>query len=368
MRGLIALLAIVGLPALVLAQPDDPGRAPGFPPPVEIGGMHIDLTLLQVAVGMRNPLGSFKPLDERVQSVAIRGKVSPMPETAAAGVEELDDRHRLVGPVVVWRTDIASVVGDGQPIGVRNTSPDGNAGRRRLSRQLIRYPSKFSHPTPPAEQFDERYIHLSVREFHDSADLDAMPAHLDRVVVDLHVVHAANLDIVRLPLEATQAEIAPGVRVEIGTVESTLRAREPMYRGDDIRFKLLEFDLTYSIDRHPAELGGGWGGEGSRDEPGDSQRRNRERGEASYDVQAFEATPIIAAMVIRDANDHVLYERSSIPSEAFLPETIEGNFGRLSVRVPHYVQAPLRLEFVVLHGLELHHVQMAVEDRAVLSP
>ena len=368
MRGLIALLAIVGLPALVLAQPDDPGRAPGFPPPVEIGGMHIDLTWLQVGVGMRNPLGSFKPMDERMQSVAIRGKVSPTPETAAAGVQELDDRHRLAGRVVVWRTDIASIVGDGRPIGVRNTSPDGNGGRRRLSRQLITYRSVFSRPEPPTEIFDEGYYNLSYREFADSAELEALPAHLDRVVVDLHVVHAANLDIVRLPLEATRAEIAPGVRVEIGTVESTLRAREPMYRGDDIRFKLLEFDLTYSIDRHPAEMGGGWGGEGSRDEPGDSQRRNGERGEASYDVQAFEATPIIAAMVIRDANDHVLYERSSIPSEAFLPETIEGNFGRLSVRVPHYVQAPLRLEFVVLHGLELHHVQMAVEDRAVVSP
>ncbi|MEQ8318431.1 MAG: hypothetical protein RIE77_04420 [Phycisphaerales bacterium] len=326
MQRIIAVVVAGGLGLAVLGLGQDAADRTNLAPPVEIGGSRLQIESLSAnvkVVGLPNPSPGVS------RSLTINGKITPL---AAPAAGDTPGDQPTGSTAVVW-AEVVSLKGDGRDVEVsdsRRRSPQGIVReRQQMGQLLLGNPNAFfqSHPHLPPEQLAA--IRGISSTFSAHAQLEAVPDYIDRMVVNLDVVHASTVQRFSMPLEAMSEhkELVPGVRFLVRNVDDR----------DVNGTKYLRVSLEYFIDRVNA---------------GDA------------DEASLETTPLVPVVAIRDANGHVL----SILSRAQETETRDQfivSVPDLNVAFNPRVKPPLRVEVIVVHGLERRDVEMVVEGVAL---
>lgn len=332
MRGLVLVAGLVlSVAAAVAAHSGGGGRSPDLAPPVDLTGFRIQIESISATVKV---VGAPNPSPGASRSITVNGKMTPIPLAGGLAPKPNPEGEFAGTSAVLW-AEVTKLVGDDrefelQDVRRRHTS---NASQRRqqLSQALLRNPHQLLQPPPHLSAEQLMAMRMIPNNFSAHAQLDALPAHIDRMVVEMDVVHASEMDVASVPLEAMEEhkEIVPGVRFlvrEVEQVESSGR-------------QYTRVAMEYFIDRvHPEE---------NEDDP-----------------NAFEATPLIPAIAIRDANGQVLHliqrAHETVTRDSFILSISD-----INMSVSAQAVKPLRVDIVVLHGMEQHEVEMVVEDVAL---
>lgn len=328
-RSVLLAGALVTLSAAgaSLSGVNDP--TPDLAPPVEIAGSRIQIESLSATVKV---VGAPSPSPGVSRSITVNGKVTPLRLAQGTDIKP-DGEHKFPGSTAVLWSEVVEMAGDDRKIELREArrrSVIGHVQRRRqLGQALVRNVHQLIQ-RPPQLSYEQLMAMQAIQSnFSAHAQLDGLPAHIDRMVVGLDVVHASELDIVGVPLEVMEEhkEVIPGVRFLI-------RKLEPFESNGQ---SYMRIGMEYFIDR-------------IRSETGDSD-----------DADGFDATPIIPAIAIRDAAGNLLHFIQHA-QEVATRDTFILSIDDMSVRVGPEIVRPLRVDVVILHGLERHEVEMVVED------
>lgn len=347
----IAILAVLSLVALAPARahsPQDPqavdrahraDRAgPGFPEPVDILGVRLALTNLGASVAVRPADGPGDAEPNTTRSVSVGGTCTPLVPTAP----DTADTTAHAGATAVLAARITRLVGDDREQSLSGTAAqppttDPTRERRQLAQALLGNAHTFLNP--PAHLLPEQLAALRrpASGFSASARLDALPARIDRLELRVDLVHAAHLEVVSLPLEAMaeHREIAPGVRFLVRAVDAVERGGRPYTR----------VQLEYFIERVRDDGTAAQTGDDDDDDEG----------------QAPEATPLVAAIAIRDAKGQLVHLVQGLPETETRDQFI-ASIGDIAISPDAAKAGPLTIDLVVLHGLERRAIDLVVSD------
>lgn len=338
-----ALVAIVGLAlgGACLAQDAENAPPVGSVPiragePLVVFGYRLSLTNISGHINVQvHPPEVPKALEAHKaptvqRSISVSGLMSP--------VGEDDEQASMPAPAAVLSTRIVELVGDGQAMAI--APPQGTAPhtrqpayrRQQLAQVLANNPHALFQPPPNMPPREIQRMRSRGTGFSAQLPIDRLPGTIDRLAVEVEVVRAANMDIFSLPLEtmAEHKELVPGVRFLIREVAQTPR-------GDSTVARVA---LEYFIDRVRPE--------------GD-------------DADAFESSPIIAAMAILDAKGQIVQFHSGV-QEIETRDAFIASIGDMSVSISPKAPRPLSVGVIVLHGLERHHATLRHEHVPLAGP
>lgn len=325
MRGLVLVAGVVlALSSVVAAEAGEAGAAAGFPDPVDTLGVRLEIRTISATINAQHPDHGAGT----TRSVAVNGSVTPL-----AGIEGTQPAPREdgehPGTTAVLSAEIVSFIGDDREVEFESQQqlyPWTVAKlRQRLSQVLLNNPHMLLQPPPQLSAQQLQPLQLKAGGFSAHAKIDLLPATIDRLVVALDLVRATRVDVISLPLEAMDEhkEIVPGVRLLVRSVEDVESSGRTYTR----------VGLEYFIDR--------------------------DRDDDAPDV--FEATPLVPAIAIRDANGHVVHMVQRAQETETRDEFIV-SISDLNIGLAPQVKRPLTVDVVVLHGLERHEVELVVED------
>lgn len=333
MRGLVLVAGLVlsSVAAAVASQSGGEPTPSSFPPPVDILGVRIELRTVSATINVQS---AEQGGVSTTRSITVNGVATPLAriEGAAPASERDGD---FVGTTSVMWAELMSLVGDDREIALESTRQRhlGSVAQRRqrLSQVLLNNPHALLQPPPHLSPQQIHIMQMTSGGFTAHAKMDTQPARIDRMVVGLDIVRAAKMDIISMPLEAMteHREIVPGVRFLVRSVEDTESNGRTYTR----------VGLEYFIERDQPE----------RD---------------ADDPDAFETTPLVPAIAIRDANGQIVHLLQRAQETETRDEFIV-SIGDLNLGVSPQVKRPLTIDVVVLHGLERHKVEMVVEDLAL---
>jgi|GEM_PF-6979079 len=323
LAGILLTLSAAGASLSDVGSP-----SPELAPPVELEGSRIEIDNISATVRV---YGATSPPRTPSRTISVNGKVTPLP--LIEGAKPRPDGN-FAGSTAVLSAEVTEFVGDGRAINIEETRRGQTMAlpqrRYQLSQALLRNVHQLLQRPP--ELSHEQYMAMQMisSSFSAHAQLDALPGHIDRMAVELDVVHASKMEIASVPLEAMEEhkEVAPGVRF-------LLRDTRLVENGGR---RYIRVAMEYFIDRVRPDSG-----------------------DAEGDPEVFEATPIIPAIAVRDANGQIL-QLIQRAQETVTRDSIILSIGDLSVGIGDQTAMPLRVDLVVLHGLERHAVEMVMED------
>lgn len=337
-----ALVAIVGLAlgGACLAQDAETPSPVGSVPiragePLVVFGYRLSLTNISGHINVQvHPPEVPKALEAHKaptvqRSISVSGHLSPAGES--------DRDASAMAPTAVLSARITQLVGDGEPLSfepqARQPHSHNAPQRRQQLAQALGYNPQLLFKPPDSMLPDEiRRMRFRSLGFSAQLPIDRLPGTIDRLSVEVEVVRAANMGIFTLPLEtmAEHKELVPGVRFLIREVAETPR-------GDST---IARVALEYFIDRVRPE--------------GD-------------DTDAFESTPIIAAMAILDAKGQIVQFHSGA-QEVETRDAFIASIGDMSVSISPKAPRPLSVGVIVLHGLKRHHATLMHELVPLAGP
>lgn len=335
LAGILLTLSAAGAALSGTGGPaSDPKR--DLAPPVEVAGSRIQIESLSATVKV---VGAPNPSPGVSRSITVNGRATPLQLARGTDIKP-DGEEAFPGSTAVLWSEVVELSGDDRAIELRDVRRQATMGhvqrRRQLGQSLVRNVHQLIQ-RPPQLSYEQLMAMQAIQSnFSAHAQLDALPAHIDRMVVGLDVVHASELDIVGVPLEVMEEhkELIPGVRFLISKIEPFESNGQPYMR----------IGMEYFIDR-------------IRTDTGDDNKDDA-------DSDEFEATPIIPAIAIRDAAGNVLHYIQHAQEIATRDAYIL-SIDDTTVRIGPEVARPLRVDVVILHGLERHAVEMVVEDVAL---
>lgn len=325
MRGLVLVAGVVLAVSSAVASQSGGG---GFPPPVDVLGVRVEFRTISATINVQN---AEQGGTQATRSITVNGSATPLARIEGSKSPAEEDGGFVGTTAVLW-AEILSLVGDDREIAFEGTRQrhlgSVTQRRHRFSQVLLNNPHALLQPPPHLSPQQIQVMQMTSGGFTAHAKVDTQPARIDRMVVSLDVVHAAKMEIVSLPLEAMaeHQEIVPGVRFLVRSVEDVESSGRAYTR----------VALEYFIERDHSE-------------------------QDADDPDAFEDTPLLPAIAIRDANGQIVHMVQRVQETETRDEFIV-SIGDLNLGLSPQVKRPLTVDVIVLHELERHEVEMVVED------